>query len=88
MDPKMMAKQVIEFNKKVFDNTFNAVVLLQDQMEKVMNSYMEQNKLLPDEGKKAIIEWIKVFKSAREDFKNRVAENYKTVESFFAGTSK
>ena len=26
MDPKMMAKQVIEFNKKAFDNTFNAMV--------------------------------------------------------------
>jgi len=88
MDPKMMAKQVIEFNKTAFDNTFNAMVILQDQMEKVMNFYMEQNKILPDEGKKAIIEWIKAFKRAREDFKNSVDENYKKVESFFAGTSK
>lgn len=88
MDPKMMGKQVIEFNKTAFDNTFNAMVILQDQMEKVMNFYLEQNKLLPDEGKKAIIEWMTAFKRAREDFKKSVDENYKKVESFFAGTSK
>ncbi|MGD0276664.1 MAG: hypothetical protein ABSB79_11560 [Syntrophales bacterium] len=88
MDPKMMAKQVIEFNKTAFDNTFKAMVLLQDQMEKMMNFYMEQNKILPEEGKKAITEWIKSFKRARDDFKSSVEENYKKVESFFAGTSK
>ena len=86
MDPKMMAKQVIEFNKTAFDNTFNAMVLLQDQMEKVMSFYVEQNKLFPDEGKKAITEWIKAFKRARDDFKNSVDDNYKKVESFFAAS--
>jgi polyhydroxyalkanoate synthesis regulator phasin len=64
------------------------MVLLQDQMEKMMNFYMEQNKILPEEGKKAITEWIKSFKRARDDFKSSVEENYKKVESFFAGTSK
>jgi polyhydroxyalkanoate synthesis regulator phasin len=88
MDPKMMAKQIMDFNKTAFDNTFNAMTLLQDQMEKMMNFYLEQNKFFPEEGKKAIAEWIKAFKRAREDFKNSVEENYKKVESFFAGTAK
>ena len=31
MDQKQIAKQMMEFNKTAFDNTFNAMTVLQDQ---------------------------------------------------------
>ncbi|MCX5856489.1 MAG: hypothetical protein NTZ57_00995 [Deltaproteobacteria bacterium] len=88
MDPKQIAKQMIQFNKTAFDNTFNAMTVLQEQTEKMMGMYLDQAPLLPAEGKKAIGDWLKAYKKGREDFKTAVDENYKKVENFFAGYDK
>jgi hypothetical protein len=49
------ARLLIQNNKTAFDNTFSAIIVLQDQLEKMLNYFMEQNKLLPDEVKKLAI---------------------------------
>jgi polyhydroxyalkanoate synthesis regulator phasin len=84
MDQKQILKQMIDFNKAAFDNTFNAMVLLQEQSEKMSNTVLEQATWLPEEGKKAITDWIKAYKKGREDFKKAVDENFKKVEDFFS----
>jgi uncharacterized coiled-coil DUF342 family protein len=76
---------MIDFNKATFDNTFNAMVMLQEQAERAANTLMEQANWLPEDGKKAINEWVKAYKKGREDFKKVVDENFQKVESFFSG---
>jgi len=88
MDPKQIAKQMIQFNKTAFDNTFDAMIVLQEQTEKMMAMYLDQTPLLPAEGKKAINDWLKAYKKGRTDFKVAVDENYKKVEAFFTGYDK
>ncbi|MGB8719743.1 MAG: hypothetical protein WCD46_10580 [Desulfobacterales bacterium] len=85
MDQKQILKQMIDFNKATFDNTFNAMVMLQEQAERAANTLMEQANWLPEDGKKAINEWVKAYKKGREDFKKVVDENFQKVESFFSG---
>lgn len=86
MDSQKLAKQMIDFNKATFDNTFNAMVMLQEQAERAANTLLEQANWLPEDGKKAINEWVKAYKKGREDFKKVVDENFQKVESFFSGT--
>lgn len=88
MDPQKLAKQMIEFNKATFDNTFNAMVLVQEQMERTVNTFLEQAAWLPDEGKKVLNEWVANYKKGREEFKKNVDENYKKVEAYFAEAGK
>ncbi|HOG06543.1 MAG: hypothetical protein M0P04_03175 [Syntrophales bacterium] len=88
MEPKQMAKQMIQFNKAAFDNTFNAMTVLQDQAEKMMNSLIDQSAWMPAEGKKALSDWVKAYKRGREDFKAAMDDNYKKVDAFFAGLEK
>jgi hypothetical protein len=88
MDPKQIAKQMMQFNKTAFDNTFDAMTVLQEQTEKMVGMYLEQAPLIPSEGKKAISDWLKAYKKGRVDFKAAVDENYKKVEEFFAGLDK
>ena len=85
MDPKQIAKQMIDFNKTAFDNSFEAMAVLQDQIEKMVNTAMEQNTMIPAEGKKAVADWIKSYKKGRDDFKSAADERFKKVEAFFAG---
>ncbi|MCX7816039.1 MAG: hypothetical protein N2317_00825 [Syntrophales bacterium] len=84
MDPKNFMKQILEFNRLVFDRSFNFLVMTQDQGEKIFNTWMEQARFIPEEGKKAIAEWVKAYKSSRDEFKKRVDEAYKRLEDYFS----
>lgn len=83
MDHKAMMKQMIDFNKTTFDNAFNTMVTLQDQSERMTNTFLDQAAWLPKEGRKVIEEWVKAYKSGRETFKKTMDEAFKKVEVYF-----
>jgi uncharacterized coiled-coil DUF342 family protein len=88
MDQKQIAKQMMDFNKTAFDNTFNSMIILQDQTEKLVFRFLEKAPWFPEEGKKAINEWVKTYKKGREDFKTAADESYKKVNEYFAKAEK
>ncbi|MCP4020232.1 MAG: hypothetical protein GY729_00180 [Desulfobacteraceae bacterium] len=83
MTPKSMMKQMIDFQKFTFDNTFEAMGMVQQQTEKVVSNFVDQASWLPEEGKKAIEDWVKTYKHGRETFKKSVDESFTKVESYF-----
>jgi gas vesicle protein len=83
MDQKQILKQMVEFNKATFDNSFNAMVMLQEQTERMSNTLIEQATWLPEEGKKAITEWVSAYKKGRETFKTSVEDSFKKVLNYF-----
>jgi uncharacterized coiled-coil DUF342 family protein len=87
MEQKKMLKQMIDFNNTAFNNSFNTMVTLQEQMEKATNALIEQATWLPEEGKKAIRDWVGAYKEGREKFKASMDENFKKVEEFFKTAS-
>jgi polyhydroxyalkanoate synthesis regulator phasin len=88
METGKFAKQLIDFHKATFDNSFNAMVMLQEQTERMVNMALEQATWLPEEGKKVINEWVKAYKKGREDFKKMVDDNFQKVESFLGNAKK
>jgi hypothetical protein len=84
MEPKQIAKQIVDFNKTAFDNSFNVMSAIQEQAEKMFTATMGQTAFFPEEGKKLVNEWIKNYKKGLEDFKATADENFKKVEAFFA----
>ena len=87
MNPKMIAKQVIDFNKATFDNTFDTITVLQNHSEKMVGLFLEKATLFPPEGKKVMAEWMESYKKGRIDFKTSVDDRFKTVEDFFVGAA-
>ena len=83
MDSAKIAKQMIDFQKTTFDNTFSAMVMLQEQTERMASTLLDQATWMPEEGKKAINDWVSAYKKGREDFKKSVDDNFKKVEDFF-----
>jgi polyhydroxyalkanoate synthesis regulator phasin len=81
--PKDMAKQVIQFYKTTFDNSFGTLVMLQDQAEKLLKTFVEQTPGMNDEGRKVLDQWTSVYKKGRDDFKKAMDEGYAKVEDFF-----
>ena len=84
MDQKTIAKQMIQFNKTAMDNSLKAMTMVYEQNEKMASAFMEQATWLPEEGKKAIKDWMATYKSGCENFKSLVDDSYAKVESFFS----
>ena len=84
MEKKQAFKQMMEFNKTAFDYTFNAMTVLQEQTEKMINLSLEQATMLPQEGKKALAEWLKACRQGGETFKKAVDNGFQKMEAFLA----
>ena len=82
MDQKQILKQMIEFNQATFDNTYNAMVLLQDQFERIAQTAMSQSNWMPVEGQKAVENWVDACKAGRNNFKKYVDDSYKKFEQY------
>jgi hypothetical protein len=78
-----MLKQMIDFNKAAYDNAFKNMNMLQEQMEKVVNQYIDQASGMSDDGKKSAKEWASMYKKGYEDFKKLVDDNFKKMDAFF-----
>jgi polyhydroxyalkanoate synthesis regulator phasin len=76
METEQFAKQMIDFQKATFDNTFTAVTMLQDQTERMVNTMIEQATWLPEESRRAIEEMVGTYKKGRADFKGVIDENF------------
>ncbi len=84
MEQEKIAKQIIGFYKTTFDSSFNAMMILQEQTEKMIQTAMSQSPWMPEEGRKVVDEWMKAYRQGRDDFRSAVDESYGKVESFFA----
>jgi hypothetical protein len=85
MEPTRIAQQMIDFYQATFDNSFKAMTMLQEQNEKMVDMFLTQATWLPEEGKKALNDWINTCKKGRDDFKKAVDDNFKQAGSLFIG---
>jgi polyhydroxyalkanoate synthesis regulator phasin len=83
IEAKGIAKQAITFQKALFENTFNAMKMVQEQTEKIMDTFLSQLPWVPEEGKKSISDSVEFYKKAREDFKKAVDEGFAKMEELF-----
>ena len=82
MTPKDLLKQMVTFNKAAFENSFNTMLMLQEQMERMSRVYVDQATGISAETKNAVNEWTQLYKKGLSDFKAMIDENFKKVEAF------
>ncbi len=88
MEQNQIVRQMMDFNKKAFDNSFSAMSELQDQTEKLMMNFLDKAEWVPEEGKKAMQDWIANYKKSRNDFKAAADDGYRKVAEFFEQAEK
>lgn len=79
--------QVLDFQKSTFNNTYNTLLKLQEQSEKIADSLMKDNAAIPAESRKILDEWRLVFKKGQSELKKSIDETFTKAESFFAESS-
>ena len=82
MTQKQVVNQMMEFNQAAFDNTFNAITLLQEQAERMLHLSLEQTTMLPKDGKRVFTDWLKAWTKGSETFKKAVDDGFQKMEGF------
>ena len=83
MDQNQIAKQMMQFNKTAFDSSFNAMTMVYEQSGKMFETFLTQAPGLPEEGKKAVKDWMSAYRNGCSDLKKMVDDNYVKVEGYF-----
>jgi polyhydroxyalkanoate synthesis regulator phasin len=80
--------QVLDFQKSTFNNTYNTLLKIQEQSEKIADSLLKDNSAIPAEGRKMLDEWKLVFKKGQTEMKKSIDDSFSKAETFFAETSQ
>ena len=88
IEPTQIAQQMIDFQKTAFENTYNAMIMFQSQTEKMAESMISKNTMIPEEGQKMINEWMLAVKKGRDEFKKTMDDNFAKLEDFLTSSSK
>jgi gas vesicle protein len=83
MNSSWIAKQMVDLQKTTFDNSFNAMVMVQDHSEKVAHTIFEQITWFPEEVKRSIGQWTEIYKKGRNDLKTALDENFAKARELF-----
>ena len=87
-DPSKITLKIMEMQKSAIDNTYDSIVALQNQTEKMTISMLEQIPYLPQDSIKIIDEWSLAYKKSQDEYKKSFDENYKKLEDFFSDAKK
>ncbi len=80
MESAKFVKQTLGFQKTIFENSFNAMTVVQDQTEKMVNSYLDQLPWVTEESKSSMQATVEMAKKARNDFKTAVDDGFVKFE--------
>lgn len=88
MEMQKMGKQMINFQKSLFENTYHAMNMVFEQTENMVNSFIKQMPMVPEESKKAMDDVLGFYKKSRDDFKKAVDESFTKMEEIFIPKEK
>lgn len=83
MEMQKIAKQMITFQKSVFENSYHAMNMVFEQTANMANSFIKQMPMVPEESKKVMDDVMGFYKKSRDDYKKAVDEAFKKMEEMF-----
>ena len=83
MESGKIVQQMIKFQRTLFENSYKAICMIQDQTEQMVSGMWSMFPWLPDESRKVLDQTIRSTKNAREDFKKIVDDGFDKIEETF-----
>lgn len=77
-----MIKQILDFNKKAFDDSFNAVITVQEHAEKMIRIFWEKSSVFPEESKKNVEDWVHAYRNGLDELRANADSRFKLVEDY------
>jgi polyhydroxyalkanoate synthesis regulator phasin len=83
MNTTKITQEMIAFHKIAYDNSMSRMNTLHEQTEKLINKFWQKSPMFPEEGKKAISDWMTAYKNGYENYKISMDEHFQKVENYF-----
>jgi polyhydroxyalkanoate synthesis regulator phasin len=80
MDPKMMQKMLVEGMRSGMLMTFDTMNSIQEQMEKMWKTLLEQGGDIRKEGEKVLQDWMDNMRKGREEYRRNLEEGLRKME--------
>lgn len=77
-----LIKQMLDVNRKTFENSMNVMVALQEHSEKMINDFWVKGSCLPEQSKKAVGDWVNHYKTGLSEYREHVGNRFKWMESY------
>ncbi|MGK0289032.1 MAG: polyhydroxyalkanoate synthesis regulator phasin [bacterium] len=82
LNPKDLAKQLINLQKATFDTTFSAINSFQAHSEQLIQRLLDRSGLT-SEGRKVFDTWITAYKNGQDEFRRVVEEGFGLAFNYF-----
>lgn len=82
MNPGIFTRQMISFQKSAFNHTFDILMALKNQSEKIAGSWCEKNSMVPEQGKVFMSDWSRMVEKGLEEYKKMINEGFTNMESY------
>lgn len=76
MEAETIAKQIIGFHRTMFNNTCNAITVMQDSSESMMNGFLKQFPWITDDARKPLNDSISFMKESNKNYQKMVNEGF------------
>jgi hypothetical protein len=83
MEQTQVIKQIVDFQKNVFENSYGAMETARTRTENMVNSMMDNAFWIPEPVKTACNDWNRTINEGCQSFKKMVDDNFDKMESFF-----
>lgn len=87
MELHTITKQMIGFNKTVFENTYNGVAAVQDYSQRMMDGYMNQFPWISEDCKENYKDARELIKKAQEEYKSVMEQSFAKLEEMSVVTA-
>ena len=88
METNQITRQILDFQKTSFENWYSALSLFQDQAVSTVDMMLDQARLMPEENRNVIQNWMGVLQEERGRFKAYVDKGFATLEKVVAEPRK
>lgn len=75
-----MLRQVVDFQKTVFNGSFNTMAVVQERAEKVMDMVLDQAVWVPEEFKDVVSQWSAAYQEGCRTFKQFADDSFAKME--------
>lgn len=80
MDPQKMLSQMIDFQKTLFNGSFNAMTMAQTRTGNVMEMFLDQSFWVSEKWKDAISDWTSACQESFETVQKAAEYNWTKME--------
>jgi hypothetical protein len=83
MNAAAMARQLIDFQRTLFNTSFDIAKMFQEQAE-TAGAFWQKRMGVPETAQKFVGQWMSVTNKGRDDFKKMMDDGFDKMEGFFA----